>query len=440
MTNKKAFIEEYNRNVVTSFGKPFPLIVVQADNVFLTDLKGKKYLDFWAGIATINAGYNNQKIQKAVKEQLEKLVHCSSNTYYTLPALELAKKIAEVAPIKPCKSSFHTSGSEASDVAIKMVRRYTEKHEILTLQGSYHGQTYGARSLGTPVASYSKAFTMGPFLPGIVHVPTPYCYRCSLGHTYPSCHLQCAKMIEDIINFSTSQNVAAFMAEPILGVGGIVTPPPDYFKAVRKILNKHGILFILDEVQTGMGRTGEMWGSQIYNVKPDVMTLAKALGNGWPISAVVASQPIGDAFEVGDHFSTWGANPVMCAAANATIEFIVENKLWENAKEMGSLLLRRLKEVEEVSEIIGEVRGRGLMIGVEIVKDKKSRVPGAEECKAIRKVCYEEGLMVGVGGFWSNVIRIQPPLTISETHVEWGMEAFEKAIKTVEKQRRMHHV
>jgi 4-aminobutyrate aminotransferase-like enzyme len=230
------------------------------------------------------------------------------------------------------------------------------------------------------------------------------------------------------------------MAEPILGVGGIVTPPPDYFREVKKILNDHDILLILDEVQTGLGRTGEMWGSQVYNVKPDVMTLAKALGNGWPISAVVASQPIGDAFEVGDHFSTWGANPVMCAAASATIEFIVENKLWENAKEMGSLLLGRLKEVEEASGIVGEVRGRGLMIGVEMVKDKKSKAPGAEECKAICRACHDEGLLVGTGGFWSNVIRIQPPLTIEETHVERGMEAFEKAVKAVEKQRRSHRV
>jgi 4-aminobutyrate aminotransferase-like enzyme len=247
-------------------------------------------------------------------------------------------------------------------------------------------------------------------------------------------------MIEDIINFSTSQNVAAYVAEPILGVGGIVTPPPDYFREVKKILKEHEILLILDEVQTGLGRTGELWGSQVYNVKPDVMILAKALGNGWPISAVVASQPIADSFEVGDHFSTWGANPVMCVAASATIKFIVENKLWENAKEMGSLLLRRLREVEETSGIVGEVRGQGLMIGIEIVKDKMSRAPGAEECKAIRKACHEEGLLMGVGGFWSNVIRIQPPLIIRETHVERSIEAFEKAVKTIEKQRRSHRV
>jgi len=435
MIDETAFLDEYDRHVVTSFGKPFPLIVVQAEDVYLTDLKGRKYLDFWAGIATVNAGHGNPMIQGAVKDQLERLLHCSSHSYYTLPALDLATKLADVAPIKPCKSSFHTSGSEASDVAIKMVRRYTAKHEVLTLQGSYHGQTYGARSLGTPVATYSKAFAMGPFLPGVIHVPTPYCYRCSLGHTYPSCRLQCAKMIEDIIAFSTSHDVAAYVAEPILGVGGIVTPPLDYFSEVHKILHKYDILLVLDEVQTGLGRTGTLWGSQIYNVQPDVMILAKALGNGWPISAVVASPPIGDALKAGDHFSTWGANPVMCAAASATIEFIVENKLWENAKKMGALLLRRLTEVAEASGIVGEVRGRGLMIGVELVKDTTSKAPGAEECKAIRNACLEEGLVVGVGGFWSNVIRIQPPLTIEEQHVAQGMDTFEKAVKTVEHQR-----
>ncbi len=437
MTDETAFLDEYDQHVVTSYGKPFPLIVVRAEDVYLTDVKGRKYLDFWAGIATVNAGHGHPRIQGAVKNQLAQLVHCSSHSYYTPPALDLARKLAAVAPIQPCKSSFHTSGSEATDVAVKMVRRSTGKHEVLTLQGSYHGQTYGARSLGTPVATYSKAFAMGPFLPGVIHVPAPYCYRCSLGHTYPSCHLRCATMIEDIIVFSTSHDVAAYVAEPILGVGGIVTPPLDYFTEVQKILRKNDILLVLDEVQTGLGRAGALWGSQIYRVQPDVMILAKALGNGWPISAVVAAPSITDALEVGDHFSTWGANPVMCAAASATIDVIMEHKLWENAAKMGALLLQRLTEVAEASGIIGEVRGRGLMIGVELVKDTTSKTPGAEECQALRRACLEEGLVVGVGGFWSNVIRIQLPLTITERHVAQAMDAFEKAVKTVENQRRL---
>jgi len=433
LSQKENFVKEYCQYVITSFGEPFPLVLAEANDVFLTDVEGRKYLDFWAGIAVVNAGHNNPKVQEAVKKQMEKLVHCSSQSYYTVPSLELAKKLAAIAPFQPCKATFHTSGSEATDVALKMVRRYTKKHEILTLQGCYHGRTYGAHSIGTPVAAYSKSYVMSPYAPGAIHVPAPYCYRCSLGYEYPNCHIQCAKMIEDIINFGSSRDVAAYMAETILGVGGIVTPPKEYFQEVRKVLDKYGILLILDEVQTGLGRTGKMWGAEAYKVKPDVMILAKALGNGWPISAVVASGQIGDSFEPSDHFSTWGANPVMCAAASATINYIVENRLWENAEKMGTLLMRRLKEMESKYEIIGEARGKGLMIGVEIVKSKNTKEPNAEECKKIRTLCADYGLIVGIGGFWSNVIRIQPPLTIREEHVDKALETLGRAVKEVEK-------
>lgn len=432
MLNKEDFIKEYGKYVTTSFGNPFPIVITDAKGVYLTDIEGKRYLDFWAGIATVNVGHNHPLIQEAVKRQLDKLVHCASQSYYTIPPLELAKKLSSVAPFKECRVTFHTSGSEANDVALKMVRRYTKKHEILALQGSYHGQTYGSRSLGTPVGGYTKDYNMGPWLPGIVHAPTPYCYRCSLGYEYPDCQLQCAKMIEDIINFSTSRDVAAFIAEPILGVGGIIIPPDKYFQEVKKILDRYDILLFLDEVQTGFGRTGRMWGAETYDVQPDIITLAKAFGNGWPISAVVASHPISDSLEHGDHFSTWGAHPVMCAAANATIDCIVEEKLWENAEKMGEELMKRLKELESNCNIIGEVRGKGLMIGVEIVKSKESKNPAAEECKKIRRLCADNGLIVGAGGFWSNVLRIQPPLTINKEHVDEGMEIFEKAVRNVE--------
>ncbi len=434
--NRKDFEIDYAQHIVTSYGVPFPLIIVKADDVFLTDIEGKKYLDFWAGIATVNAGHNNPKVQEAVKEQMEQLVHCASQSFYTIPPLELAKKLADVGPIRTCKTSFHTSGSEATEVAVKIVRRYTKKHEIIALQGCYHGRTYGALSIGTPVASYSKSNVMGPYLPGAVTVPAPYCYRCSLGCEYPNCQIQCARIIEDTINFGTSRDVAAYIAEPIFGVGGIVTPPYEYFQTVKKILDKYGILLVFDEVQTGLGRTGKMWGSETYKIEPNVVTLAKALGNGWPISAVVASRQIGDSFENGDHFSTWGAHPVMCAAACATIDYILENRLWENAEKMGNLLMKRLKEMESKYNIIGDVRGKGLMIGVEIVRDRKTKEPATDLCKKIRELCATSGLIVGIGGFWTNVIRIQPPLTIKQEHVDKALEIFERAIKDIE---RIHH-
>lgn len=433
MVHQDEFIEEYNEHIMTSFGKPFPLVLVEAQDVYLTDMNGKQYLDFWAGIATVNVGHNNPCVQDAVKKQLERLVHCSSQSYYTFPPLELAKKLIASAPFQECKVTFHTSGSEANDLALKLIRRYTGKHELLTFQGSYHGQTYGSRSISTNVASYTKSSAMGPWLPGIVHVPTPYCYRCSLGLEYPDCNLQCVTMIHDIIDFSTSSDVGAFLAEPILGVGGIVTPPDDYFREVKNLLDEEGILLVLDEVQTGFGRTGKMWGAETYDVQPDVITLAKALGNGWPISAVLAKNPIGDAFMPGDHFSTWGGNPVMSAAALASLDYLLEQRLWVNAAKMGTKMINLLREIEPTYEIIGEVRGKGLMIGVEIVQTKTSKTPAPDKCKLIRQHCADKGLIVGAGGFWSNVIRIQPPLTISTDNVDVGVNIFEDAIKAVAK-------
>ncbi len=428
-------MEEYEQYLITSYGKPFPLIIVEADDVTVTDIEGRHYLDFWSGISVVNAGHRNPKVQEAVKRQMEKLVHTSSQTYYTLPPLELAKKLASIAPFRPCKATFHTSGSEASDVALKMVRRYSKKHDVITLQGSYHGRTYAAQTLSSSAGGYLKSNAMGPYLPAIFHAPAPYCYRCSLGQEYPSCNVQCADMLEDTINFSTSREVAAFMAEPISGVGGIVTPPKEYYRKVKKILDKYDILLIFDEIQTGMGRTGEVWGSEVYEVKPDIITMAKALGNGWPISAVLASKEIGDSFSPGDHFSTWGSNPVTCAAAIASVEYMIENKLWENAAEIGALMMRRMKEFEERYEIVGEARGKGLMLGLEIIKNGKTREPAVEETAEIRRLSVDFGLIVGLGGWWKNVIRVQPPLTIKEEHMDLAMDSLERAIQKVEKGR-----
>jgi 4-aminobutyrate aminotransferase-like enzyme len=425
----ETFVKEYRAHIMTSYAEPFPLVVTDADGVYLVDAEGRRYLDFWAGIATVNAGHQNPRVQAAVERQLGRLVHCASQSYYTLPPLELAKTLTTLAPFEACKATFLTSGSEATDVAVKLVRRYTGRHEIITLQGAYHGQTYGSRSISTHVAGYSKASAMGPWLPGVVHAPAPYCYRCSLGDEYPGCGLQCAKMVEDTINFATSRDVAAFVAEPILGVGGIVTPPDGYFREVKRVLDAHGVLLVLDEVQTGLGRTGRLWGSESYQVTPDVITLAKALGNGWPIAAVVAADPIGDAFEPGDHFSTWGAHPVMCAAAKASLDVIVERRLWDNAARRGEQLRRGLEELRDGCDVIGEVRGKGLMIGVEIVETRATKAPSVERCSAIRAWCARRGLIVGQGGFWSNVLRIQPPLTIGPEHVEAGLRVLSAAVR-----------
>ncbi len=427
-------MNEYDRYVVTSYGKPFPgIVLVEGEDVYVTDMDGKKYLDFWAGVTVVAIGHRNPKVQEAVKKQMNKLVHCASQSYYTVPALELAKKLADIAPIKPCKTTFHTSGTEANEIALKMAKRYTKRHEIIALQGSYHAWGYHAAVPGTPTSYYSHfAPALGPSIAGIYYAPTPYCYRCGLGLEYPDCNIQCAKMIENIINFSTSRDVAAFVAETIQGVGGIVTPPNHYFQEVKKVLDKYDILLMLDEVQTRLGQTGKMWGAEIYNVKPDIITTAKAIANGWPLSVTLATEEIADSLEAGDHYTTYGNNPVMCAAACATIDYVIENRLWEKAKKMGELLMKGLKEMESNYRIVGETRGKGLMTGMEIVKDKKTKEPAPEETNKIRKFCADHGLIVGKGGWWNNVIRIQPPMTIREEHVDKALETLEKAVKEVE--------
>jgi 4-aminobutyrate aminotransferase-like enzyme len=430
--NAEEIIREYDGYVAKRVSEPFPIVFTHGEGVHLTDIAGKRYLDFWAGIATVNVGHNNPRVQEAVRKQMDELVHCASMSYYTLPALSLAKRLCEVAPLRPCKALFLTSGSEATDVMVKIARRGTGKHELITLFGAYHGRTMGAHSIAGPTATYRKSPVLGPYATGAIQVPAPYCYRCVLGLEYPECGLRCAKMVEAFIEHGTQGDVAAFFAEPISGVGGIVVPPQDYFKEVKKILDRYGILLALDEVQTGLGRTGKLWGSETFEVLPDMITLAKALGNGYPIAAVLASPNLADALEPGDHYSTWGANPVMCAAASATLDYITENRLWENAGLMGRKLLKGLKELEERHDLVGEVRGQGLMIGVEIVKDKRTKDPSPEECARLRRSCADKGLIVGTGGWYRNVIRIQPPLVIGEEHVEEALAVFEEALKKID--------
>lgn len=424
-------IVDYDRYVVRRVSEPFPIVFTKGEGVFLTDIRGKRYLDFWAGIATVSAGHNNPKVQEAVKAQMDELVHCASWSYYTVPVVGLARKLYDVAPMKPCKALFLTSGSEATDVMLKVARRGTGKHEVITLFGAYHGRTYGAHSIAGPTGSYRKPPALGPYAAGAIQIPAPYCYRCSLGLEYPACGLQCAKMIGSFIEQASQGDVAAFFAEPISGVGGIIVPPDDYFKQVRRILERYGICLALDEVQTGLGRAGRLWAAQVYDVEPDLVTLAKALGNGYPIAAVLAKNRLADSLEAGDHFSTWGANPVMCAAALATVDYIVENRLWVNAERTGRLLVQGLRELERRFELIGDVRGKGLMVGVEVVKDKRTREPAPEACAAIRRECAERGLIVGAGGWYRNVIRIQPPLVITEDHVSQALEIFEGAARAV---------
>ena len=376
-------------------------------------------------------GHCHPKVVDAAKRQLDEIIHCCTYVYHTIPAALLAKKLDQILPgAGPKKTFFANSGAEAIECAMKIARKFTKRHEFIALTHSFHGRTIGTLSV-TGQAGRRRG-DMGPYLSGVSFSPAPYCYRCSLGQEYPGCNLRCAKVIEDVIEYSTSRDVAAFIAEPLLGEGGIITPPAEYFVEAKRVLDRYKIPFVDDEVQTGFGRTGRMFGIEHYGVEPDVICMAKAIAGGLPLGACTAREAIGDAFEPGDHLSTFGGNPVSCATSLATIQVIEEENLIKKAEEAGARATKRLKELQEEYPLIGEVRGKGLMIGVELVKDLRSKEPAREEAERLREMLRMRGVLIGIGGPKGNVLRLQPPLVATDGQMDQVLQAIEGSLKVVQ--------
>ena len=418
--------EKYEKYVITNFvARIEPVEVESAEGVTVKDKNGKEYLDCYSGIAVTNAGHRNPEVLKAAKEQMDKYVHVCTYVYYVEPVADLAEKLAEVTPGKLEKSFFGNSGAEANEGAMRIAKKYTKKNEFIALRASFHGRTIGTLSI---TGNYARKRGGGPFLSGIAFAPTPYCYRCPFGKTYPNCNLECAKAVEDVFRFDTSDNVAAFIAEPVMGEGGIIPPPDEYFKEVKAILERHGSLLIADEVQSGFGRTGKLFAIEHYGVEPDIMTMAKGIADGFPISAFITRKEIADAFEVGDHLSTFGGNPVSAKAALANLEVMLRDKLPEKASEVGSYLMDKLNELKEKYPLIGDVRGKGLMVGIELVLDK-NKTPASDVAGKIRHRVLEEGLLIGKGGVYGNVIRFQPPLIITKTEIDEALSILGKILE-----------
>jgi len=391
-----------------------PLVVSHAKDQYVWDGDGNKYLDFFGGIVTISVGHCNTEVNKKVHAQIDKLQHVST-VFANEPQAALAKKLAEITPgQKLTKSFFTNSGTEANETAILTARCYTGSTEIVALRHSYHGRS--ALAMGLTAQS---TWRLGPVTQaGIVHAANAYCYRCPYGLTYPSCKVQCARDVEDVIRTTTSGRIAGFIAEPIQGVGGFVTPPKEYFPIVADIVKKYGGVFISDEVQTGWGRTGGKWfGIEQWGVQPDIMTSAKGLGNGTPIGLTIARPEVADALQ-GATISTFGGNPVAATAAKAVIDFIEDHKLSINAAEVGAHLRAGLEELKAKHSIIGDVRGMGLMQAVELVEDRESKTPAAGHTAAVMEAARENRLLVGKGGFYGNVLRISPPMNISKSDVD----------------------
>jgi 4-aminobutyrate aminotransferase len=391
-----------------------PLVVTRAKDQFVWDADGNQYLDFFGGIVTISVGHCNESVNRKVKAQMDRLQHVST-VFANEPQAALAKRIAGITPHgKLTKSFFTNSGTEANETAILAARCYTGSHEMVALRHSYHG-----RSAVAMAATGNSGWRLGGAAPsGFVHAINGYCYRCPLNLTYPSCNVQCARDMEDMIRSSTSGRIAGFIAEPIQGVGGFITPPKEYFEIVADIVKKFGGLFISDEVQTAWGRTGGKWfGIEQWGVTPDIITSAKGLGNGAPVGLTVARAEVADGLK-GATISTFGGNPVTATAALAVIDFIDEQNLMINAAETGAYLRGKLEELKSKNTLIGDVRGMGLLQAMELVEDRESKRPATEATAAVLEAARENRLLIGKGGMFGNVIRLSPPLNISKSDVD----------------------
>jgi 4-aminobutyrate aminotransferase len=393
---------------------------------YLWDLEGRKYLDFFGGIVTISVGHANPKVTSKIKAQVDQLQH-TSTLYPNEAIVALAEKLAQITPGKLQKSFFTNSGTEANEAAILVARMATGCFDVVALRHAYSGSSQLAKA-ATGQAPWRKA---GVISVGIAHAINPYCYRCPLGLEYPDCGVACANDVENLIQTGTSGQIAAFMAEPIQGVAGFVTPPPEYFKMVFKIVKKYGGLFISDEVQTGFGRTGKKWfGIEQWEVTPDIMTCAKSMANGVPVGATITTTEIADSFQ-GLTISTFGGNPVTSVAARATIEVIEEEKLLQNAHTVGAYLRQNLEGLKEKYPLIGDVRGMGLMQALELVKDRETKEPAPDETAQLMERARDHGLLIGKGGLYSNVIRLSPPLNISKVDVDEAIRLLGKSLAEV---------
>ncbi len=402
-----------------------PIVITEGKNAHVKDLDGNSYLDFFAGILTVSIGHCNDEVNNAAKKQIDRLIHVSS-LYPVIPVVMLAEKLANITPDRLEKCFFTASGTEADETAVMMAQLHTGNSELIALRYGYSGRSLLAQSL----TAHSSWRALPTQVATIKHAMSPYCYRCPLKLKPSTCGAACADDIKELIATTTTGEIAGMLVEPIQGVGGFITPPVEYFKKAAEIIRNHGGLFISDEVQTGFGRTGKMWGIDNYDVEPDMITMAKGIANGFPMSAVIATTEIAGALTK-NTISTFGGNPVSCAAALKTIEIIERDKLADNSAKMGAILREGLDALKEkFPKSIGDVRGMGLMQAIEFVVDEPAgdRTPNPKTVDELMEETKKRGLLIGRGGLAGNIVRISPPLNISQDDVENALEIFSDSL------------
>ncbi len=398
-----------------------PMVIERAEGLQVWDQRGRQYLDFFGGILTVSVGHCDPQITETTHSQMQKLQH-TSTLYVTEPQVRLAEKLADITPGPLTRSFFTNSGTEANETAVVLAGQHTKRGEVIALRHSYSGRSMLAMSLSAQHPWRLTESSLG----GIKHAHSPYCYRCGLGLQYPGCNLQCARDIEELIQTTTSGQISAFIAEPIQGVGGFITPPPEYFEVVLQIVREYGGVFICDEVQTGFGRTGQHWfGIQHWGVQPDIITCAKGMGNGAPVAATITTDEIAHSLH-GSTISTFGGNPVSSTAALATVEAIESRQLLQRASEMGGRLRDGLDDICSRYVAVGDVRGMGLMQGVEIVRQDGS--PASDLADMVLEGAKDRRLLVGKGGLHGNTLRIAPPLSVTPEQVDCALQTLEETI------------
>jgi 4-aminobutyrate aminotransferase len=427
----REIVERDHAVISPSFGRAYPLVIKSGKGCIITDVDGNEFIDLNAGLAVCNVGHSHPRIIRAIKNQVDKFIHYSYTDFYYENYVNLGEILHELIPGDFEKKFFYgNSGAESVEAAIKLSRWHSKRQGLLAYIGAFHGRTLGAVSLTASKPAQRKYFA--PLIPGVEHIFFPYCYRCPFNLEYPGCGYQCVTYIDDYLfnKFVPPEEVAMILVEPIQGEGGYVVPPEGYFKELKALCDEHGILIAADEVQSGLGRTGKWFASDHFGLTPDIVCMAKGIAAGLPLGVTASRADLMD-WTPGSHASTFGGNPVSASAAIEVINIIKEEKLLENATNVGGYLLKRLKEMQDNHPMMGDVRGKGLMVGVELVKDKVSKEPAKKETEEVMMRCFEKGAALVNCGV--SVIRWMPPLLITKELIDGALEIFEDVLTKVEK-------
>jgi len=433
MKTNESLLMERNKQVPKGPFNTHPIFVEKAKGSIITDIEGKEYIDFAGGIGVVNVGHCDEEVLRAIQDQIQKYIHTCFHVVMYEPYVELAKRLNQITPGDfPKKTMFVNSGAEGVENAVKVARHATGRPAIIAFEDAFHGRTLLALSLTSKMKPYKFGFA--PYAPEIYRMPYAYCYRCAFGLEYPSCEVHCAYFLKEFFHTHISaEQVAALIIEPVLGEGGFVVPPKEYFRVLYKICQENGIVFIADEVQTGFGRTAKMFAMEHYEVEPDILVMAKSIAGGLPLSAITGRTELMDHPQVGGLGGTFAGNPVACSAALAVLDQFEKKDLLSRAEKIGKRVLEKFKGFQEDYSMVGDVRGLGAMVGMELVVDQKTKEPATAFTKQLVNCCREKGLLMISAGTYSNIIRPLMPLVITDEQLERGLSIIDESLDELQR-------